>query len=632
MNESLKDNIEEIVNHMESSRSISDKFKDHIDDSLLREFEEDYESILSLIRDAKRQESTAKENKTIILFGHFSTGKTTLINALLNTKSEEVRLKPLPTRDDPTTAKPVRIKYDPNIDKKKARILYDNDETTNISIDEAYKLMGTESDDGKDAGIIEIQIITNYRFLSDFDLLDLPGTGTDYYEHHEKIVKSRLKDSSMILWVNGGPEEEYPNINDIDLIKSIIPDDRKKRPIIPVWNAKQVKGKPLQEDDKAEEFRNRAKQAKDNLKKDLTGKVVVEPIVVWAENANIDSSNNWRSNSNLNRLDEEIEKKISVSYSPIETAAHALKLIRDDYVKKLKNIRTIGWDTLENKKSKKRKIIRGLRKLDTFELDSTDTLDQESKEYASNLIESSIKPAINQFIDDSTSAGGVISEAWKAKHIKPEKFRKKLEENIEKSLLNYLPILKESNNVLDKSLSDRIDSIFNKLNRELTLFKEDIKDIFDLRDIKFADNGNKGNKEFMDKGSFVSSTKKMINERIGNISGAIITIIITTVIICLPKTGTPVDVAVAIVGFIGAMFSLKSFSRRMKGRVNLACWEISVRIKGAIKEPCNDQLQKTITKISNEIDISKFEENIEVIRSYLDELKKNISALKDIKL
>ena len=78
-------------------------------ENLVLDIEKVADKVSQLANDVERQRRVAEQNKTVVLYGKFSTGKTTLINALLSSQAE--KFPDLPVRDDPTTAHPVRLTY-----------------------------------------------------------------------------------------------------------------------------------------------------------------------------------------------------------------------------------------------------------------------------------------------------------------------------------------------------------------------------------------------------------------------------------------------------------------------------------------------------------------------------------------
>ncbi len=636
MSETLRENIAEVTDCIENSLNISSDIEKYLTRELTKEFEKEEVKLNDLVKDARRQRKTAKENKTIVLFGRFSTGKTTLINAMLNL-SQQYSLKKLTTRGDPTTAKPVRLKHKSNLEKPKAKIIYEDRDDEDISIEEAYNLMETGSENEENSGIIEVQILTSHPGLEDFDILDLPGTGTAFYEQHEKIVESRLNDSSMILWVSGGPEEMYPDRKDSDLIRKIIPkedEQKSKRPVIPIWNAKQNPGEflDLSDSPESEQFIKDAKEGKRKLNKDLTGIISEEPILVWAENATIDDRDEWAEKSGIESLNEVIYTKIESAFSPVETAAQALRTVRSDFSKAARDIQYIAWDTMEEKEEEKKELFRALRNLDTLEFECNEIIHDNTERLADDVVEEAIKPAINQFIEDTTSPGGILKQVWDAKHIRPKWIKEKLEKNLQETLIAYAPFLDESDKTLNDEFVYTIEKLFDEINRKINLFEEENERFFESGLTISESKDQNDQASTINKEQLINSTKTIIGERIGNLTGVLISAIFAIIVIVMPKTGTPVDILAGIGAILGGLFSLKSFRKRMKGRVNSACWEAKVKIKKAVREPCKSQLKEFLSKMSSHLNTGELKKEIKELESLKDKLKENIQKSKDISL
>ena len=169
-------------------------------DKLNLKIEEISDEITQLARDTERQKKVAEEKKTIVFYGKYSTGKTTLINALLSARGFE--FPKFPMKDDPTTAKPVRFTFSSKLEGNQieAILIYEDGNEEKVKDEKRIMESMTKSEEQDSNKIQEIEIQSGHPFLLDFDLLDLPGTGTAFFKSHETIVRSRLRDGTVIIW------------------------------------------------------------------------------------------------------------------------------------------------------------------------------------------------------------------------------------------------------------------------------------------------------------------------------------------------------------------------------------------------------------------------------------------------
>ena len=192
----------------------------------------DFEQQLTRIEE---QIKSAETKYTIAIVGTFKTGKSTIINSLLNLKGS-ARLS---SEYDPDTAKCIRLMSKEKGQKHNAEVLFlDTYETEYLDWEEAKKytsqvaLNAANSEINKKAEKIdEIRYYIDNPFLDVCNILDLPGTGAGEYEHHHTTITDiKGQEADFIFWVVSTDAEP-----DKETIKNLEKFNTKMLPIINVW-------------------------------------------------------------------------------------------------------------------------------------------------------------------------------------------------------------------------------------------------------------------------------------------------------------------------------------------------------------------------------------------------------------
>lgn len=182
-----------------------------------------------------QQIASAETKYTIAFVGTFKTGKSTIINSLLELKGE-ARLS---SEFDPDTAKCIRIMKKPKGQRYDAEIIfvenaYPNEQiswqeakkyTSQVAIDSAGGLLADKADK-----IEEVRYFVDNPILDICNILDLPGTGTGRYEKHNEVTNRKIMEADCVFWVVSTDNE--PDMSSIDNLKKI---RSKMLPIINVW-------------------------------------------------------------------------------------------------------------------------------------------------------------------------------------------------------------------------------------------------------------------------------------------------------------------------------------------------------------------------------------------------------------
>lgn len=192
-----------------------------------------------------RIEEQAKlaENKfTIAFIGTFSTGKSTIINTLLNLvdfNDDDENTKMIHTDFDPDTAKCVRIINKGDRDYE-AELDFDgklpNEKLTKWSeaikyTSHVYLNNALESEKAKAKAINEIRYYVDSPLLEVCNILDLPGTASNVED--KKLADKKMMESDCIFWVLSTDQE--PDASALENLVQITKVSGKLLPIINVW-------------------------------------------------------------------------------------------------------------------------------------------------------------------------------------------------------------------------------------------------------------------------------------------------------------------------------------------------------------------------------------------------------------
>lgn len=151
------------------------------------------------------QIKTAETKYTIAFIGTFKTGKSTIINSLLNLSGSER----LSSEFDPDTAKCVRIIEKPKKQDYDAEVIFEDNiyPVEQISWAEAKKYtsqvaLDNESQAFRDKAehIEEVRYYVDSPFLRLCNILDLPGTGTGGHSEHTEVTDRKIMEADCIFW------------------------------------------------------------------------------------------------------------------------------------------------------------------------------------------------------------------------------------------------------------------------------------------------------------------------------------------------------------------------------------------------------------------------------------------------
>ena len=184
----------------------------------------------------EEQITSAETKYTIAFVGTFKTGKSTIINSLLNLQGN-ARLS---SEFDPDTAKCVRLMHKAKGQTYDTEIIFtDTYAPEHLNWVEAKKytsqvaLDSSNSEIRKKAEKIdEVRYYIDNPFLDVCNILDLPGTGTGMHSEHTDVTDRKIMEADCIFWVvstDGEPDRE--SILNLEKFST------KMLPIINVWQS-----------------------------------------------------------------------------------------------------------------------------------------------------------------------------------------------------------------------------------------------------------------------------------------------------------------------------------------------------------------------------------------------------------
>ena len=231
-------NLETAIPFMKQLVEILQKKNESINTDLdeLRIREIDLDSSILRINE---QIKSAETKYTIAFIGTFKTGKSTIINSLLNLSGTER----LSSEFDPDTAKCVRIIEKPKRQDYEAEVIFENNiyPIEHTSWIEAKKYTSQVALDGESQAfrdkaehIEEVRYYVDSPLLKLCNILDLPGTGTGAHSEHTEVTDKKIMEADCIFWVISTDAEP-----DIESIRNLEKINTKMLPIINVWQSEQ---------------------------------------------------------------------------------------------------------------------------------------------------------------------------------------------------------------------------------------------------------------------------------------------------------------------------------------------------------------------------------------------------------
>ncbi len=537
-------------------------------------------------QDILRQARTADRKKTVSVFGAFSTGKTTFLNALLRLLDYGERLH-LPERIEPTTALPVRLSHDPDLTagEMSGQILYLDGRAVNMPIADVLKIMDSAFESTEHNNIEELRISLFAPPLDSYDFLDLPGLRTAFFQSHQHIVDSRLHDSAVIAWVHGGIDQEFPTRAEKNKISEL---KKAKRHCIAVWNAKQ---------DESEITLESKCEADAQLQKlkDQIGDIIEDEdiVILWCRQA---SEGNITEETGITQFMNRLENMVLSVLSPVDVAEEAVYERIRDSIDLLNQTRGSLRELVELQEIEKKQISRCIAEV----YDITDTTEeliaQGALNAANDACSSKIEPVLRDFINSESSLGGLIKTAWDSAVSKSHKhdssFSQRIEQAVANRLQSVMNIGGDNNGWFHKFIREHTERIARRINAEWKLFANSDKiarlNIKNQPRLPFGSIAS----DSPDFSALVNSMVNDIQARLASIVGTMITTVITTLLLILsPKTGTALDIVVGLGALATFGFMLSTIQNKMLGQVKSAAWEIGLHIRRIIQEVLNSYNQ-----------------------------------------
>lgn len=160
--------------------------------------------------------NTLNQDKFIIsVFGHYSNGKSTFLNALMGFGDEILVEDELAS-----TAAITRLKYPDDMNKlNKAEVIFSNNDVKLINLDEIKEYSARNNNFDVEGSIIEVILYLDSELLKDgVEIVDTPGFNSTY-EIHTDIAESHVNksDASIFLFSydQPGSKEEFNFLNKI---------------------------------------------------------------------------------------------------------------------------------------------------------------------------------------------------------------------------------------------------------------------------------------------------------------------------------------------------------------------------------------------------------------------------------
>lgn len=189
-----------------------------------------FKKVIKAISD---QIKTAQNEFTIAFVGEFKTGKSTIINTLLQLTGES-RLSSEYKAD---TAKCIRLLYKGDSERSEARVLFEGEPNMeDMTWREAKKYTSQVALDRDRAlrekadRIREVHYYLETPLLAAMNILDLPGTGSSHMSSHTELTLQKLNEADIIFWVVSTLNE--PGAEAVENLQYM---NQKIIPVINVW-------------------------------------------------------------------------------------------------------------------------------------------------------------------------------------------------------------------------------------------------------------------------------------------------------------------------------------------------------------------------------------------------------------
>jgi hypothetical protein len=186
-----------------------------------------------------QQVRTANNKFTMAFVGEFKSGKSTIINTLLELSGDQR----LSSELDPDTAKCIRILYKTKDMDYDAEIIYidgpyENEKTSWTDAKKYTSQVALNNDEtlkDKAAYIDEVRYYVKNSVLETCNILDLPGTGAGgHTDDHTFVTNKKILETDAIFWVVSTAEEPGQEaVSNLEKFKDKI------IPLINVWQFKE---------------------------------------------------------------------------------------------------------------------------------------------------------------------------------------------------------------------------------------------------------------------------------------------------------------------------------------------------------------------------------------------------------
>lgn len=595
-------NLEAVVPFMKQLEELLTTKKDHLNVGLSKVGVRgvDIESPIMRIQEQVR---SAEVKYTIAFVGTFKTGKSTIINSLLNLQGD-ARLS---SEFDPDTAKCIRIMKKEHCQKYDAEVIFtDTYPAEWLSWQDAKKYTSQVALDNSSSTIVkkaekieEVRYYVDNPFLDVCNILDLPGTGTGAHSEHTDVTDRKIMESDCIFWVVSTDVEP-----DSESILNLEKFSTKMLPIINVWQSESEDIYSTLEPD----------YIKDMLLNQFGAYFASAeaPVYYYAREIDLAQQENrelkaeWGKENFTAKVEEilnniqngdrmkRIKKNIGIALS---TCEETLKNVLED-----QQLVALA----QNEKTEKSEITQIFAKLDKEKSLATDDIRSHAKKVAEEITEV-FTDASDAFIENT-----MYGTNWKAL-INKRKFQDDLKRDFEK---NYVRI---KSGWLDNMIKEYSDDVATILQGIYIDFSIDIESI--------NDSSSKFTMEEDDLSSFIDAMAKiMADDMKTRITPTLIATIAGGIMMLIPG-GIIFDVLATVVcGGIGALNGLTK-DDKLRSKINGMKLSSKVQIRQQ-KSTIKTRLAEAGKNINDNF-YSKIKEKLNVRKALNEERDANLRELKN---
>lgn len=173
-----------------------------------------------IVLELEGQVRTADRPFTVAVVGEFKVGKSTFLNAILGLRGAQA----LTAKDDPDTACSILIRGRDAGDPE-ARLHFDGgsyEDTTwahAVGLTSQVWLNDHPEDASVAARLLEVEYFVASPLLANFQINDLPGTGSRYWATHTELTYKKMKEADAVLWVVGEREPSADGQRDLQILR-----------------------------------------------------------------------------------------------------------------------------------------------------------------------------------------------------------------------------------------------------------------------------------------------------------------------------------------------------------------------------------------------------------------------------